>query len=310
MESWRRSRLVFFIDGIPPTFWLIVFFLVPLYFIFAFSFGTKVGIVGIDAFTTTDSYTRIFECVAPEGATDCSFVYLKIFWKSLWEAGLTTLICLLVGFPIAFMICFASKRWKPWLLLLIVLPFWTNLLIRTYALIVMLRTNGYINKGLEGIWDGVNWVLGGALGDFAPLEMMNTDFAVVFGMVYVFLPFTVLPLYAALERLDHSYIEAGLDLGASQLRAFWTVVVPLAAPGVASAIVITFIPALGTFLQPDLLGGTDSSLIANVIERQFRSANDWPFGSALSMLLLYITFFAIAAQSLMGKRRRARGAEK
>jgi spermidine/putrescine transport system permease protein len=128
-------------------------------------------------------------------------------------------------------------------------------------------------------------------------------------MVYVFLPFTVLPLYAALERLDHSFIEASLDLGAGHLRAFWTVIVPLAMPGIASALIITFIPALGTFLQPDLLGGTDSSLIANVIERQFRSANDWPFGSALSLMLLYITFFVIALQAFFSRRRQQHGRE-
>lgn len=309
MESWRKSRLVFLLVGLPPTFWLAFFFLAPLAIIFAFSFGEKVGIVDIDILTTFESYARIFECVQIGSSAGCSYVYLNIFWKSLWQSGLTTLICLMIGFPIAFMICFASPRWKPWLLLAIVLPFWTNLLIRTYALIVMLRGNGFINKGLEGIWDGVNWVIGGALGDFVPLQMMNTDFAVVFGMVYVFLPFTVLPLYAALERLDHSYIEASLDLGANQLRAFFTVVVPLAAPGIASALVITFIPALGTFLQPDLLGGPQSQLIANVIERQFRSANDWPFGSALSFMLLYITFFAIALQSIWNRRNRRRGAE-
>lgn len=309
MESWRKSRLVFFLVGLPPTFWLVFFFLVPLAFILAFSFGEKVGIIDIDVFTTISSYLRIFECVQIGSDASCSHVYLNIFWKSLWESALTTFICLIVGFPIAFMICFASPRWKPWLLLAIVLPFWTNLLIRTYALIVMLRGNGFINKGLEGIWDGINWVIGGALGDFMPLEMMNTDFAVVFGMVYVFLPFTVLPLYAALERLDHSFIEASLDLGASQLRAFFTVVVPLAAPGIASALIITFIPALGTFLQPDLLGGPHSQLIANVIERQFRSANDWPFGSALSFMLLYITFFAIALQSVWNRRGRGRSVE-
>ncbi len=307
MESWRNSRLVFFLIGLPPTFWLVFFFLMPLAIVFAFSFGEKQGIVDIDLIWTFDNYARVFECVEIAGREGCSNVYLKIFVKSLWEAGLTTVICLLVGFPLAFMITFASKRWKPWLLLLIILPFWTNLLIRTYALIVMLRGNGFINKGLESIWDGLDWVIGGALGDFTPLEMMNTDFAVVFGMVYVFLPFTVLPLYSALERLDHSYIEASLDLGAGQIRSFFTIVVPLAAPGIASAIIITFIPALGTFLQPDLLGGTDSSLIANIIERQFRAANDWPFGSALSFLLLYITFFAIAAQSLQARRRSLRG---
>lgn len=303
MESWYRSWRTFLTVGIPPTFWLIVFFLIPLYFVLSFSFGEKVGIVGIEPFVTFESYTRIFECVAPQGAETCSYVYLNIFWKSLWAAGLTTLICLMIGFPVAFMICFASPRWKPWLLLLIILPFWTNLLIRTYALIVMLRTNGFINKGLEGIWDGLNWVVSGALGDFTPLEMMNTDFAVTFGMVYVFLPFTVLPLYAALERLDHSYIEASLDLGAGQIRTFRNVIIPLAAPGVLSAVIITFIPALGSFLQPVLLGGTDSSLIANLIERQFRSANDWPFGSALSFMLLYLTFFIIALQTYFGRRR-------
>ena len=309
MESWRRNRLVFLFIGLPPTFWLVFFFLIPLGFIAAFSFGEKVGVVDIDITGTFESYWRIFECVPLPGRDGCTHVYLTIFWKSLLEGWLTTLICVAVGFPLALMISFASAKWKPWLLLLIVLPFWTNLLIRTYALIVMLRGNGFINQGLEALWNVGDWATFGALGKFTPLEMMNTDFAVVFGMVYVFLPFTVLPLYAALERLDHSFIEASLDLGAGHLRAFWTVIVPLAAPGIASAIVITFIPALGTFLQPDLLGGTDSSLIANVIERQFRSANDWPFGSALSLMLLYITFVAIALQAVFARRRQKRDRE-
>lgn len=309
MESWRNNRLVFFVVGLPPTFWLLFFFLIPLVIIAAMSFGEKAGIVEVDVTGTLENYWRIFECVEITGREGCTQVYLQIFWKSLWEAGLTTVICLLVGFPLAFMICFASPKWKPWLLLLIVLPFFTNLLIRTYALIVMLRGNGYINKTLELFWDAGDWILLGSLGDYPRLEMMNTDFAVVFGMVYVFLPFTVLPLYAALERLDHSMIEASLDLGAGQLRSFWNVVVPLAGPGIVSAVVITFIPALGSFLQPDLLGGTDSTLIANIIERQFKSANDTPFGSALSMTLLYITFFAIALQSLVSRRQQRRGLE-
>lgn len=297
MESWRRSKLVFFVINAPPSFWLTVFFLIPLTLVWIMSLSEKRGITDLELTWTLANYERVFEPV-----------YLKIFWKSLWESGLTTLICLLVGFPVAFLITFASPKWKPWLLLAIILPFWTNLLIRTYALIVMLRSNGVVNWALEDIFDAVNWVVGGAMGDFVPLEMMNTDFAVLVGMVYVFLPFTVLPLYAALEKLDHSLIEASLDLGAGHLRTFFTVIVPLAAPGIASAFIITFIPALGTFLQPDLLGGTDSQLIANVIERQFRSANDWPFGAALSFILLYITFIFVAAQSRMGKRRQRRGA--
>ena len=172
--------------GLPPTFWLCFFFLAPLAIIAAFSFGEKVGIVDIDITGTLDSYWRIFECVPVPGKEGCSQVYLTIFWKSLWEAGITTFICIVIGFPLALMICFASKRWKPWLLLLIVLPFWTNLLIRTYALIVMLRGNGFINKGARSRLGRRRLDhLRRAAASFTPLEMMNTDFAVVFGMVYV-----------------------------------------------------------------------------------------------------------------------------
>ena len=188
-----------------------------------------------------------------------------------------------------------------------ILPFWTNLLIRTYALIAVLRTNGYLNDLLELIWlsaDSGLRILG--LGDwnlfgerFHRLELLYNNFAVVYGLVYVHLPFMVLPLYAALDRMDKSYIEASLDLGAGHWRTFRSVIVPLALPGIISGVIITFIPALGSYLTPDLLGGTDSQMIANVIERQFKSANDWPFGAALSFLLMYLTFFALAVKALL-----------
>lgn len=204
-------------------------------------------------------------------------------------------------------ITFAPERWRPILLLLVILPFWTNLLIRTYALIAVLRTNGYLNDLLELIWlsaDSGLRILG--LGDwdlfgerFNRFELLYNNFAVVFGLVYVHLPFMVLPLYAALDRMDRSYIEASLDLGAGQWRTFRSVIVPLAFPGIISGVIITFIPALGSYLTPDLLGGTDSQMIANVIERQFKSANDWPFGAALSFLLMYLTFFALAVRALL-----------
>ncbi|MGA0258925.1 MAG: ABC transporter permease, partial [bacterium] len=190
---------------------------------------------------------------------------------------------------------------------LVILPFWTNLLIRTYALIAVLRTNGYLNDLLELIWlsaDSGLRILG--LGDwdlfgerFNRFELLYNNFAVVYGLVYVHLPFMVLPLYAALDRMDRSYIEASLDLGAGQWRTFRSVIVPLAFPGIISGVIITFIPALGSYLTPDLLGGTDSQMIANVIERQFKSANDWPFGAALSFLLMYLTFFALAVRALL-----------
>ena len=213
----------------------------------------------------------------------------------------------MISFPVSLAITFAPERWKPILLLLVILPFWTNLLIRTYALIAVLRTNGYLNDLLELIWlsaDSGLRILG--LGDwnlfgerFNRLELLYNNFAVVYGLVYVHLPFMVLPLYAALDRMDRSYIEASLDLGAGQWRTFRSVIVPLALPGIISGVIITFIPALGSYLTPDLLGGTDSQMIANVIERQFKSANDWPFGAALSFLLMYLTFFALAVKALL-----------
>jgi len=298
MESWRRNPVVFWVIGLPPSVWLLLLFLAPLGLIWVLSFGEKRGVVDVEITWTLANYIRAFDPL-----------YLQILIKSLWMATATTVLTLVVGFPIAFTISFAPARWKPWLLLLIILPFWTNLLIRTYALIAVLRTRGFLNFTLEWFWDQVNAVLdavglGGLdlLGaKFTPLVLLYNNSAVLFGLVYVALPFMVLPLYASLEKLDNSLIEASLDLGAGHLRSFFSIVVPLAKPGIISGVIITFIPALGSFLTPDLLGGTDSQMIANVIERQFKSANDWPFGAALSFLLMYITFFALAVRSMMSK---------
>ena len=296
MDNWRQFPRVFLGLFSAPTAWLLAFFLIPLTLIWVLSFGEKRGIVDIAITWTSANYLRALDPL-----------YLQIFLKSFWFAGLATLACLIVAFPVAIAITFAPSRWKPILLLLVILPFWTNLLIRTYALIAVLRTRGYVNFTLEWLWENANAVLMfiglgqyqllGA--EFEAVELLYNNFAVVFGLVYVHLPFMVLPLYAALDRLDRSYIEASLDLGASQFRTFLSVVVPLAMPGIISGLIITFIPALGSFLTPDLLGGTSSQMIANVIERQFKSANDWPFGAALSFLLMYITFFALALRAVM-----------
>jgi spermidine/putrescine transport system permease protein len=171
----------------------------------------------------------------------------------------------------------------------VVLPFWINLLIRTYALIAVFRTQGYVNKIL------------GVVG-LGPYEMLYNNFAVIFGLVYVYMPFMVLPLYATIERLDRSYLEASLDLGGSQFQTFMRVTVPLTMPGIISGIILVFIPCLGSFLTPDLLGGANALMIGNVIERQFKAANDWPFGSALSFLLMYATFGALALRYLFTMR--------
>ncbi|TFU06630.1 ABC transporter permease [Polymorphobacter arshaanensis] len=274
-------------------FWLTLFFLVPLAVVWAYSFGRNVGLTEIEISGTFANYAQAIQPL-----------YLGIFFKSIVMAAACTVICLVAGFPVALAITFAPDKVKAWLLLAVMLPFWTNLLIRTYALIAVLRDEGYINLTLGWIWKQVGLVLN--VPPFVPLEMLHNNPAVLFGLVYVHLPFMVLPLYAALDRLDRSLIEASLDLGAGHFRTMMQVVVPLALPGILSGVLITFIPALGAYLTPDLLGGPDSQMIANVIERQFKRANDWPFGAALSFLLLYLTFVMVAVQALIQRRRGAR----
>lgn len=295
-QSWSRAKGAFFAVFTPTVAWLLAFFLIPLGIIWAYSFGTNEGLVDIAVTGTFKNYLRALEPL-----------YLGIFVKSAAFAALTTALCVVVGFPVAMAITFASEKTKAWLLVLIMLPFWTNLLIRTYALIAVLRTEGYVNQSYEWLWNhagGLMTLLGlSPLGPFQPLDLLHNNFAVVFGLVYVHLPFMVLPLYSALDRLDRSLLEASLDLGAGHMRTLFSIVVPLALPGILSGILITFIPALGAYLTPDLLGGPDSQMIANVIERQFKRANDWPFGAALSFVLMYLTFIAIAIQALTNRKR-------
>jgi spermidine/putrescine transport system permease protein len=295
-EDWKRAKAVFAAVAGPPTFWLLAFFLIPLAIIWAYSFGENKNLVEI---TIDGTFSNYAHAITP--------LYLGIILKSFWFASITTLLCLIVGFPVSVAITFADDKTKAWLLLLIMLPFWTNLLIRTYALMAVLRTEGYINFTLAFLWNHVSQLTalaGHPLAAFKPLELLHNNFAVVFGLVYVQLPFMVLPLYAALDRLDRSLLEASLDLGAGHLTTFSRVVVPLATPGIVSGIIVTLIPSIGAYLTPDLLGGPQSMMIANVIERQFKTANNWPFGSALSFLLMYMTFIAIAVQAFVSRNRK------
>ena len=284
MDDWRGNSRVFWTLSLPGSLWLLIFFLVPLGLLFFMSFGEKAvidGEISINeiAFTgTLSNYIRSFDPL-----------YLTIIWKSIWISGLATLLCMVIAYPIAFGICFAPERWKPLLLLLVILPFWINLLIRTYALIAVFRTQGYVNLALG--WAGLG-----------PYDLLYNNFAVIFGLVYVYMPFMVLPLYATIERLDKSFLEASLDLGASQFRTFRSVTIPLTLPGIITGTILVFIPCLGSFLTPDLLGGANAIMIGNVIERQFKAANDWPFGSALSFLLMYATFGALALRTLFARR--------
>jgi len=297
LQSWREQPAAFFVFILPATLWLLAFFLIPLALIWVISFGERVGPVDI-AFTWT--LANYVDALDP--------LYLKLFWRSLWIAAVATAVVLAVAFPVAFAIAFAPPRAKPLLLLLVVLPFWTNMLIRTYAMLAVLRGNGYLNWTLEGLWEatrllltpiGLGWLTGER---FVPLELLYNNTAVVFGIVYVYMPFMVLPLYASLERLDRSLLEASLDLGASQLRTFFSVVVPMARPGIVSGLMLVFIPAIGTFLISDLLGGPDSQLLGNIVERQFKAANNWPLGAAMSFLLLYVAFALLLVRAWFGSR--------
>jgi spermidine/putrescine transport system permease protein len=278
-----RSAAVLAFLG-PPLVWFLIFFAAPLAVVWAYSFGTNAGPTEIAISGTFANYARALEPL-----------FLGILGKSLAIAGMATLICLLLGFPVALAISFAPPRARIWLLIGIMLPFWTNLLIRTYALIAVLREEGLVNSALGALFGLVGL-------PFQPLSLMHSNLAVVIGLVYVHLPFMVLPIYAALDRMDRSLIEASLDLGAGHLRTMFAIVVPLAAPGIFAGLLLTFVPALGSYLAPDLLGGPDSQMIANVIERQFKRANDWPFGAALAFLLVYLTFLLMALRALLARR--------
>ena len=290
MESWKKNPATFWIFWIPGTAWLFVFFLAPLAIVWAMSFGEQVSLTETKFTGTLQQYSRAL--------TDP--VYLGIMWKSVYISAFATFLCLLIAYPVAFFISFLKGRWKLMLLVAVILPFWINLLIRTYALLAVFRTKGLVNTGLE--WAYTTVQLDHVFGEFQPLELLYNNFAGSAGLVYVFMPFMVLPLYASIEKLDKTMLEASLDLGASPLRTFFSVTLPLTMPGVVSGLILVFIPMLGTFLIPDLLGGTNAQMIGNVIERQFKAANDYAFGAALSFLLMYATFGALAIRAYFAGR--------
>jgi spermidine/putrescine transport system permease protein len=210
-------------------------------------------------------------------------IYLTILLRSFWIAGVSTAFCLLLGFPLALFISRSGKR-KDLYLSLVMLPFWTSFLVRTYAWMFLLRDTGLINTLLEklGLIQG-------------PLPLLYNDGAVILGLVYGYLPFMVLPLYATLERLDRNLLEASADLGARPWATLTHVMIPLCAPGIRAGAILVFIPCLGAYLTPDLLGGGKSVMIGNLIQNQFTTARDWPFGSAVSLALMAIVMLLLAA---------------
>lgn len=256
---------------LPAAAWLMVFFVAPLFIVIIYSFLERGTYGGVVWNLTIENFSRVFDPL-----------YLGTFLRSLYIAVLTTVICLLLGFPLAYYISTRRPRTRGALLLALMIPFWTNFLIRTYAWLALLRTNtGMINVSLMNL---------GIISE--PLPLFGNDFAIVLGLVYGWLPDMVLPVYAALERLDKSMIEAAEDLYASGARTFFRVIWPLALPGVVAGSMLVFIPSLGAFVTPALLGGAKSLMIGNVISNQFLAAHDWPFGAALSTLMMAVMLFA------------------
>jgi spermidine/putrescine transport system permease protein len=263
-----RARLSGGLLVLPGVGWLLVFFLLPLLIIFVVSFGSKdaTGHVVLNDL----SLRNYIEATKPD--------FLPAFANSVRYSFLTTVLSLLIGYPIAYWISRYGGRHKIVLLILVMLPFWTSYLIRTYAWMIILRDNGVANSILMGL---------GLVSD--PIPFLNTDFSVVLGMTYGFLPFAILPLYVSIDRLDDNLVQAGRDLYASGRGAFLHVILPLTMPGIVAAAILTFIPAMGDYVTPDLLGGAQTSTLAKVVQVLFTSGRDWPYGSALGFILMVIT---------------------
>ncbi|MEP7062112.1 MAG: ABC transporter permease [Betaproteobacteria bacterium] len=289
-EATRLARGKWLVSG-PPILYLLVFFALPT-LIMAFAslrtpgeFGglaplrDEAGVLDINL----DSYLRFF--TEP--------VYFEVFVKSVAFATATTLLCLLLAYPLATLVAKSPQRSRSLLLLLVILPFWSNFLIRIYAWMIILGPNAAFARAVNGVlgWFGAD-----------PVQLLFSSFAVLVCLVYVHLPFMVLPLYANLEKHDPALLDAAQDLGANAWQRFWRITFPLSLPGVYAGAALVFIPALGIFAIPDLLGGPNDTLIGNLIKQQFLETRDWPFGSVLSIVLTVAALTLAALAAWFGKR--------
>jgi spermidine/putrescine transport system permease protein len=254
----------------PGAFWLTAFFLIPILIMLVYSFMPRGIYGGVARGFTLEHYARFFDPL-----------YLDVLQRTFLWAVACTVICLLLGYPVAYVIVRAG-RWRNLLLFLVVLPFWTSFLVRTFAMIFLMRDTGLIN----------NWLLKLGIIDQS-LTILYTPFAVMVGLIYGFLPFMILPIYASLEKLDESLLEAAEVLGAKPSARFRRVTLPLSMPGVVAGCLLVFIPALGSFLTSDLLGGAKEMMIGNLVQNQFSAARNWPFGSAASFIVMALVLAAV-----------------
>ncbi len=262
MESYRR--LVY-----PYLVWMGIFIGLPMFLIVMYAFTTPSNETVSFVFTL-ENFKRFFDPI-----------FVNVLLRSLTVAGITTVLCLIIGYPMAYMISRLSPRFQVLMMLFVTIPMWINTLIRTYSWISLLSDNGIINTFLVKLGIG-------------PFKMMYTDFSVILGMVYTFLPFMILSIYSQLAKMDHSLLEAAADLGASKLKSFLKVTFPLSIPGVVSGITLVFLPSVSSFIVPQLLGGGSYMLIGNLIEKQFIVTAEWNFGSAISLLMTFVIFISMA----------------
>lgn len=259
--------------------WLMLFVFIPNIMIIITSFLTRDDANLIDLTFTLHNYARLLDPL-----------YAKVMLHSLYMAIIATGLCLFIGYPFAYIVAKMPEKMRPIMLFLVIVPFWTNSLIRTYGLKVVLGTQGILNKSLIAI---------GLIEH--PIRIMYTEVAVMVGLVYILLPFMILPLYSAIEKLDRTYIEAARDLGANKIQTLLKVILPLTMPGIIGGCLLVLLPALGMFYVSDLLGGAKNLLIGNVIKSQVLNARDWPFGAATSIALTLVMAFMLYAYYRAGK---------
>ncbi|MFI8705750.1 ABC transporter permease [Bacillus sp. NPDC077411] len=257
--------------ALPTVAWLLIFFLVPLLFVLAFAFLQRGTYGTVEMSFTLENIKRVFDSL-----------YMETLWETVKIAVITTVLCLLIGYPFAYTVTIVDRKWRSLLLLLATIPFWINFLVRSYAWIVILRSQGLVNTLLLKL---------GIISQ--PLNLLYNTPSVILGMVYSLLPFMILPVYAAIEQLDKRKLEAAYDLGATPLKAFWHVTVPMTMSGIATGSILVFVSSIGMFVVSDVMGGSKVALIGNVIQNQFLGARDWPFGSALSMIVVLFSVLLI-----------------
>lgn len=270
----------------PGALWMLILFNLPILIVLFISFVERgrAGGIKLPPEYTFESYAQFFNaCSSQFAGPECDpFLYLGIFGSSVRIGLIVTLWCILLGYPLSYFISRQKPLWRDTLMILVIIPFWTNFLVRTYALKQVLATEGLLNSFLMNLHLIAQ-----------PLDLLFNEFAVVVGLIYGYIPFAILPMYASIEKFDHTLMEAASDLGAPPWRSFFRVMLPMTMPGVVAALVLVFVPVVGAFITPDIMGGGKVEMIGTLINRQFGVARNWPFGAAMSLVLMLLVLIGV-----------------